>query len=398
MTAILFWASVFAVFYVYAGYPMMLTALARVRKPIDYASQPPYRPTVTLIIAAYNEQAVIGGKLDNTLASGYPEERLQIIVAADGSDDQTVPIVQGYADRGVALSYSPERLGKSAAINRAMSMAKGEVIIFSDANNHYEHQTLTRLVQPFTDPGVGAVSGAKVIRSEDGQLGEAEGAYWKYESFIKRQETRLGSCTAVAGEILAVRRGLVAPIPDRVINDDFYLAMHVLRRGFRIVYEPGARSVERGSLTERDEAMRRARIVAGRYQAMRMSPRCLPWWRPVVVWQVLSHKFARPLVPIFMIGALVANLVAVAAPPRTGDDGFWRLVEPYNWIALGLQGLFYMTALLGTFVKGRGVFARIVYIPSFLVRSNLAALIGLFRFVSGRQTPIWQRVDRQEEG
>lgn len=410
MTGILFWVCVLAVFYVYAGYPLVLVAIARLRKPAEVPADPPHRPAVTLLIAAYNEQAVVAGKLDNSLACDYPADRLQIIVAADGSDDQTVSIVEGYADRGVILSYSPERLGKSAAINRAMGLAEGEIVIFSDANNHYEPQTLSQLVQPFADQAVGAVSGAKVIRSEGDQLGEAEGAYWKYESFIKRQETRLGSCTAVAGEILAVRRELVATIPGRVINDDFYLAMWVLRRGFRIVYEPGARSVEGGSLTERDEAARRARIVAGRYQAMLMSPRTLPWFRPVVVWQVLSHKFARPLVPIFMIGALIANLIAVVWPtgaqlgvnpgahPGAGDCGFLSLADPYNWIALGVQGLFYITALLGSVVKGSGVLARLVYVPRFLVSSNLSALIGLLRFVSGRQTPIWQRVRRQEEG
>jgi poly-beta-1,6-N-acetyl-D-glucosamine synthase len=395
MIALLFWLCVGGVFYAYVGYPLVLTALASLRKRPG-GSYPPHTPGVTLVIAAYNEQEVIAAKLENSMASGYPLGLLQIIVAADGSDDGTAGIVESFADRGVELSYSPERKGKSDAINRAMGRATGEIVVFSDANNLYEPQTLSKLVAPFSDPSVGAVSGAKVIRSGDGRLGEAEGIYWKYESFIKRQETRLGCCTAVAGEVLAVRRELVEPIPASVINDDFYLAMRVLRRGFGIVYEPGARSTERVSPTPRDESLRRARIVAGRYQAMLMAPWCLPWGRPVIVWQVLSHKFARPLVPLCMAGALAANLVAVVNPVPAGGYALWRLAMPYNWLMLGAQTLFYLTAMLGRYVKGPSGVRRLAYIPTYLVNSNVAAVIGLFRFVTGRQSPLWRRVRRRE--
>ncbi len=395
MIALLFWISVSGVFYVYAGYPLALAVLAHMRRrPGPY---PPCLPGVTLLIAAYNEQQVIADKLENSLASSYPSDLLQTIVAADGSDDRTVAIVESFADRHVTLNFSPDRRGKSAAINHAMSQAKGEVVVFSDANNLYEPETLCKLVAPFNDPSVGAVSGAKVIRSGDGRLGEVEGIYWKYESFIKRQETRLGCCTAVAGEVLAVRRELVEPIPANVINDDFYLAMRVIRRGYRIVYEPEARSIERVSPTPREEASRRARIVAGRYQSMLMAPWCLPWGRPVIVWQVLSHKFARPLVPLGMAGALVTNLMAVIDPVQAVGYAVWRLAMPFNWLGLGAQILFYVSALLGKYVKGPSRVRRLAYVPAYLVNSNIAAVIGLFRFVTGRQSPLWDRVRRQED-
>ncbi|MBA3533968.1 MAG: glycosyltransferase family 2 protein, partial [Ardenticatenales bacterium] len=326
MSSKLFWASVGSIVYTYVGYPLLLTLLARTRpQPRPYA---PIRPTVTLLITAYNEEAVIAEKLENSLALDYPRERLQILVAADGSDDQTPEIVRGYAARGVELSFSPPRRGKMAAINRAMPLARGEIVVFSDANNLYDPTTLQALVKPFFDPEIGATSGAKVILRGDGALGESEGLYWKYESFVKKQETRLDSCAGVAGEIFALRRRLFESPPEAIINDDFYMAMRLIGRGYRVVYVPEARSAERVSLSAEDERARRARIIAGRYQAIALAPSYLPLQRPLVVWQIVSHKFLRPLVPFAMLGALVANSQALLWPPRQGKDALWRLAPP----------------------------------------------------------------------
>ena len=179
------------ILYTYAGYPLLLALLARTRrKPAPY---PAAQPLVTLLIAAYKEEAVIARKLDNSLELDYPRERLQILVAADGSDDRSAEIVQGYADHGVELNYTPERGGKMAAINRAMPNARGEIVVFSDANNMYDPRAIRELIAPFADPKVGAVTGAKTIVQDEGGLSESEGLYWKYESFIKKQETRLNA-------------------------------------------------------------------------------------------------------------------------------------------------------------------------------------------------------------
>ncbi|MCK6630566.1 MAG: glycosyltransferase family 2 protein [Anaerolineae bacterium] len=390
----LFWLCVGSIIYTYAGYPILLALLARTRpKPPTY---PAAVPTVTLLIAAHNEQAVIAGKLENSLALDYPRERLQILVAADGSDDQTPEIVRAYARQGVELSFSPPRRGKMAAINRAMAQAWGELVVFSDANNMYEHCTLRELVAPFADKTVGAVTGAKSILPGDGALGESEDLYWRYESFIKKQETRLGCCTGVAGEILAVRRELFESPPDNIINDDFYLAMCLIQHGYRVVYTPQARSWERVSLSASDELTRRARIVAGRYQVISLAPRLLPLRRPLLVWQVVSHKFLRPLVPLAMVGALLANLVALFRPPKAGPQTLLRLATPFNWIGLSLQFFFYGLAWLGNSLKPKGACGKLLYLPSFLVNSNLAALIGLYRSLTKGQTSLWQRARRRE--
>ncbi len=394
MIAILFWLCIGSIIYTYLGYPLLLSLLARTRpKP------PAYKPTackVTLLIAAYNEQAAIADKLENSLALDYPADRLQILVAADGSDDCTPDIVRTFGERGVELSYSPLRRGKMAAINRAIPQARGEILIFSDANNMYEFKALRELVAPFADPTVGAVSGAKSIMRGDGTLGESEGLYWRYESFIKQQETRLGCTTGVSGEILAIRRDLFEPPPDNVINDDFYMALHVVQRGYRLVYAPEARSMERVSASAQDEIARRARIIAGRYQSIALASQLLPLRNPLVVWQVVSHKFLRPLVPLAMTGALFANLVAVIYPAYSTKAPLLHLASPFNWLFLASQFLFYGLAWVGWQFKLKGRLGTVLYLPTFLVNSNLAAVIGLYRFLAKRQTTLWQRVQRRD--
>ena len=394
MIGLLFWLSVLFILYVYLGYPLILTGLARLRrKPIEY---PPYFPKVTILIAAHNEQAVIASKLENTLALDYPLENLQIIVAADGSEDRTAEIVKSFEPRGVELAYQPERRGKMAAINRAMSGVRHELVLFSDANNLYARETLRELVKPFSDPTVGGVSGSKNILGSGDGLTKADGLYWRYESYIKEQETRLGSCTGVSGEILAVRHNLYQSPPDGAINDDFFIALGILRQGYRLVYRPSARSFEPSSLNEEDEAVRRSRIVAGRYQVMGLSLQLLPWKNPLLVWQIISHKFMRPLVPFAMVLAFITNLLAFLWPSASLEQKLLFLSPPFPLILLWLQCAFYFLAWFGNRLKGKGLIGKLLSIPAFLVNSNLSALRGLLSFLGGGQTAVWQRVGRRE--
>ncbi len=391
----LFWGGAALTAYSYLGYPLLVSLLARLRPPARF-EPPAEAPSVTVLIAAYNEAAVIARKIENTLALEYPRGRLHVLVVTDGSDDETPLLARRYAPQGVQVLHQPQRAGKMAAINRAMPHARGEIVVFSDANNLYTPDALRRLTAPFGDPSVGAVSGAKVVLEEGDALGASEGLYWKYESFVKRQETRLGTCTGVAGEILALRRELFRPAPPGTINDDFYLMMQVLRQGYRVVYEPRARSVERVSASVQDEIERRARIVAGRYQALAQAPRTLPWKRPLVVWQVVSHKFTRPLVPFGMLAALLGSLLAVLRPPKGGRGAWRRLAPPWNRWSAAAQGVFYLAALSGRWLTLPGKIGKALYLPTFLLDSNLAALQGLWRYLRGGQTAAWQRVRRRE--
>lgn len=401
MSAVIFWLSVLLILYTYAGYPIILAALAKLfprrtqQTPLA-KNVPEHTPSITLLIAAYNEEAFIRARLENALQLDYPQPCLQILVAADGSNDRTVEIASKFAPR-VEVSYSPERRGKIAAINHAMDRAVGEIIVLSDANNHYRPDCLLHLVEPFRDPQVGMVSGSKTILKGDGHLGDSEGLYWKYESFIKKQETLFSSTTGVAGEVLAFRRSLYQPAPDGIINDDFYLALKTLNSGFDIVYAPKAVSSERVSATATDEMARRARIIAGRYQAMGLAGRLLPWKRPGVVWQIVSHKFLRPLVPVAMIGAFIANLAAVLWPSSHSSIDIITLAPPFGLIFLLLQVAFYAAAWIGSQLNVPGLAGKLLYIPTFLVNSNLATLTGLYRFITRRQSTSWQRVNRREE-
>jgi biofilm PGA synthesis N-glycosyltransferase PgaC len=316
----------------------------------------------------------------------YPDNLLQILVTADGSSDKTPDIVQQFASRGVELNYRLQRQGKMAAINRAMPRARGDIVVFSDANNLYDTQALRELVKPFADTAVAAVSGAKIIVKDGSSLGHSEGLYWRYESFIKKQETRLGNCTGVAGEILALRRNLFEPPPDNIINDDFYMAMRLIKRGYRVVYAPQARSYEYVSASAEDEIVRRSRIVAGRYQAMGLVGQLLPWKRPLTAWQMISHKFLRPLVPLAMITAFLTNLIIIV-PEEPGSYG----------VLLGLQIIFYLSAVLGQWRQWDGLIGKLLYLPTFLVSSNWAALVGLIRFLTKRQTTLWQRAQRSQQ-
>jgi hypothetical protein len=197
----------------------------------------------------------------------------------------------------------------------------------------------------------------------------------------------------VAGEILAIRRDLFESPPDHIINDDFYMAMRFIRRGHRVVYAPQARSYERVSLSAQDEVARRSRIIAGRYQAMGLAGELLPWQRPLITWQIISHKYLRPLVPLTMVGALFTNLWTVIWP-RNGRS-LHRLTAPFNWLLLIGQMTFYSAAWLGR-QERPGKLGKLLYIPYFLVNSNLAALIGLYRYLTGQQTTLWQRVRRRD--
>ncbi len=398
MTAAAFWLSAALVVYVYAGYPLLLWLLAsrrRERRRPDH--DPAALPTISVVIAAHDEEAVIAAKLENTLALDYPAERRQIVVASEGSRDATFEIVERFAAQGVEQSFRPERRGKVAAINEAVSRARGEVVVFSDANNFYEPGALRRLAAAFQDPGVGAATGTKCLRREDGSLAESEGLYWRYESFIKRGEARLGSCIGAAGEILAVRRALLEPIPAGVINDDFYMAMRVLCRGYTVAYVPEARSWERTSVDLQQERVRRARIVAGRFQAFGMAGRLFPWRRPLLLWQLLSHKLARPLVPWAMLLALAANVLAWLSPPPSGS-GWLMLERPLAGWLLALQVLFYGLAAIGTRLPLRGPVAKLLFLPAFVVSGNVAAALGLIGYLTGRQTAVWKRVARRAPG
>ena len=392
MLAVLFWLSVFLIIYTYIGYPVLIAMIAKLI-PFQGMAHSISDISVTLLITAYNEEAIIEKKIENSLRLEYSRERLQIIVAADGSSDRTTEIVGKFHERGVELTHTSLRDGKLAAINRAIAQADGDIVVFSDANNMYDPDAVRKLIAPFSDPTVGATTGAKLIIQDGSELSGAEGIYWKYESWIKTNETILGTCTSSVGEILAIRRELYSPPPNNIINDDYYIVLDLIKRGFRVFYVPEARSFEYISATVRDEMVRRTRMNTGKYQAIFLSFGLLPFNRPMLLWQIISHKYFRAFLPFGFIGALVTNIFLVLLQ-RDTPTSLLGMQPPYAWAFLSMQLFFYLLAALGNLVKFQGLPGRLLYLPTYLVNSNIAILRGFYGFISGKQTNIWERVRR----
>lgn len=373
------WGSLGLVAYTFAGYPAAVAALAklRARPPL---SDDGYEPSVSLVVVAYNEEDVIAEKLANSRELDYPSERLELLVVADGSDDRTVE--RARASGAARVLHDPVRGGKLAAMAHAAEAATGEIIVFSDANNLYTPRTLRAVVSPFADPGVGVVSGRKIIDDGSGRgLDRAEGLYWQYESALKKWETATGSVAAVAGEIIAFRRAAFRVPGNRFLVEDFVQAMLAALDGWRVVYAPDAVSIERASATLGDEATRRARIVSGRWQALvALLPRLIVR-RPGLAVKVISHKGLRPLVPAALVTAAVSNVAAARAGrvPR---------------LLLAAQAAFYATAAAGYRNERVGRRNRALFLAYYFCRMNFATMSGFRNFVRRRDAGVWTKVRR----
>lgn len=366
--------------YCHVGYPLLLgglTLLARKRE----APSSPDTPSVTLIIAAFNEQDVIAAKVENALALDYPPGLLRVIVAADGSTDDTATVARRFESRGVTVLHAPERRGKAAAMTRAAEMARSDILLFSDANAFYKPDAVRSIVRRFADPAVGLASGRKVVMRAGQALESSERLYWSYESFIRSRETALGSTTGVVGEILAVRRTLFRPIPSHIIQDDAYLALSVLEQGSRVVYEPGAISVESGALSVHDEFTRRVRISAGRWQ-LAAAPRLWPWKQPLTLFALWSHKYLRLVAPLLLGVVLLCSVLLAAGQQPLGQALLWAQLVAYGVAAAGLAS-----------ETARRL--RLARLLAYFLAGHVATACGLLTFLAGRQSPTWKPVRHQ---
>lgn len=367
---VLFWLAAGTILYTFLGYPLLIGLLTRcVHRPIQKAA---IRPEVTLLIPAYNEAPVIARKIENSLALDYPPERLEIVVVTDGSDDGTVNIVGGYAERGVRQYHQPQRQGKMAAVNRVMPFVSGEIVVFSDANAMIERGTLRALVRNFADPAVGGVAGEKRV------LGGGEGLYWRYESLLKSCDSALSSVMGAAGELFAIRRHLFEPPPLDTLLDDFVISLRLVEAGWRVVYEPEAFVTEKPSPRLAGEWQRRARNAAGGFQAMCRLPGLLDPAKGWVAWQYFSHRVLRwAATPFLLPVAYGLNLFLLRLP-------FYRLV----FLA---QTTFYVAALLGYALTRRGVRRGPLHTVFYFCFTNAAALAGFWRYVTGTQPVTWAK-------
>lgn len=384
---IAFWLSATALIWTYFGYPLLMMVRARLwPHPVQKQEHDEaLLPTITLLIPAYNEVDVIRGKLENSLKLDYPSEKLEILVVDDGSDDGTTEIVREFEKDGVTLLRQLQRGGKMAGVNRGFQEARGEIVVLSDASPHYEADALKLLARNFADASVGLVVGALRVWDAENAVARPAGMYWKYESALRRWESKTGSTVAVHGNMFAVRHTLYRPLKKQTINDEFSIAMEVMQQGYRVVYEPEAVSYDMASQSMHDEFKRRARINAGRYQAL-FSAGYLNAPSFDLTFRLFSHKLLRPLTPILMLIAFLANvavlLTALVSVPR--QVWFWAL-------ALTGQVGFYLLAFLGYRAEQAGKPSKLLSIPYFFVSSNLAALVGFWRWLRNLQPVTWQK-------
>jgi cellulose synthase/poly-beta-1,6-N-acetylglucosamine synthase-like glycosyltransferase len=345
----LFWLSVALIAYVYAGYPVLLGVWARVaagRRRGAAGGPGPLRdgplPPVTVIIAARNEAARLPARIENLLASDYPADRLQIVVASDGSTDDTIAALEPYRSSVELILLPPG--GKASALNAAVARARHPILVFADARQRFARDTIRRLVRHFDRLSVGAVSGELVLDCErgigDSTVGDGVGAYWKYEKWLRRHEAMVGSTLGVTGAVYAMRRALWEPLPPGTILDDVLGPMRVVLRGYRVLFDAGALAFDEAARDVAVETQRKVRTLAGNFQLLALEPRLL---LPVVnpVWlQFISHKIGRLAVPYALLAVLVSSAWLAA--------GSW-----FYAAVLGAQLVFYGLAVYGAVLDRR---------------------------------------------
>jgi cellulose synthase/poly-beta-1,6-N-acetylglucosamine synthase-like glycosyltransferase len=371
LAKLIFWSAVLFPFYAYLGYPLVLLVLRLVvRREVR---KQPVTPFVSLLIPAYNEADVIERKIQNSLALDYPADRLEIVVASDGSSDQTAEIAQSLADgKRVRVLAFRENRGKVAILHASIPELGGEVIVFSDAPAMLQRDSVRRLVENFADPAVGAVSGLyKIVKPDQVNIGTSEDFYWKYETFLKVQESQLASTLGGHGHLHAIRKQLYPYPPPGTINDDYVIPVSVLAKGYRAVYEPSAIVYEEAR--EMTGFGRRIRIMAGNIQQLREIKGLLYPLRPLPLFFFVSHKLTRLLVPFAMLAAFVSNLFLLSSPI-------------YRALLCG-QVVFYFLAALGAIRQLR---PKTLMLPFYFCMINLAAFFGFYHALTNRRNLAWK--------
>ena len=360
--------------YVYVGYPAalwLLTTFGR-KRPIPVGVSD--LPTVSLIIAAHNEAEVIGQKLENTLAQTYPEDRLEIIVASDASDDGTDEIVRAYEDRGVRLFRAPIRQGKTGTITSAAVTTTGEILMFSDANALYAPDAIEKMTHPFSDATIGGVSGRlNYENTRRTAMSEGEQLYWSYENQIKVWESAFNSLIGANGSLYALRREAFVPI-DSDVSDDFGLPLAAYGRGYRVIFQPLAVSREEAPETIALEFRKKRRFVAHQLTTLaRLWPTLRPFRDGKLLFQLVSHKLLRNSVPFFLLGMFVSSLA----------------IPSFGWLLIVLQLAFYDLALIGLGFYRLGSPVRLFATPLYFCTVNLAAAFGVLDFLTRRNYATW---------
>ncbi|MFN2501409.1 MAG: glycosyltransferase family 2 protein [Pyrinomonadaceae bacterium] len=373
-----FWGCALLLAYVYAGYPVLVYLVSILfPRPVRRGS---FQPSVTVLITAFNEEAAIRAKLHNTLKIDYPTDKLEIMVASDGSTDKTDSIVREFADRGVRLFRQEGRLGKTATQNNAVKHASGEIILFSDATTSYHPNVFHALLPSFADEQVGCVAGRLVYLDEKGtSVGHGARRYWSYETFLKSAESRACSLIGASGCLYAVRKSAYEPMYPEACSD-FLICTNIYRKGLRSVFEPDAICFEETNRLASEEMRMRIRVITQTFTDLWRNREMLnPFKSGLFALQLISHKLLRYTVPLVLLLLLVSSIALARS------STFYILV-------LGLQMSFYFMALAGWIVDRAGHRLSVFAMPLYFVLANLASLLGFYKFLKGETYTRWDPI------
>lgn len=389
--AILFWVFLFIIFYAYLGYGILLYFLVKMKRIFGRNKKvidPDYEPEVTLFCAAYNEKDYVDAKIKNSFSLEYPQEKIKHVWVTDGSDDGTPDLLRKY--EGVEVYHKPERAGKIAAMNRGLEFVKTPIVIFSDGNTMLGKESIRRIVNLFSNPKVGCVSGEKrIYQKETDSAAGTEGIYWKYESTLKKWDAELYSVVGAAGELFAIRTDLYQHVEGDTLLDDFIVSLRVAKKGYTIQYDPEAYAIETSSASVKEELKRKIRIAAGGIQSIVRLKELLNFFKyGTLSFQYISHRVLRwTLAPIGLLLILIFNAVLSA------NIGFFDFSSVYTWTFWG-QIAFYAAAMLGWYLENREIKVKVLFIPYYFFIMNYAVYLGFIRYMKGNQSVKWERAKR----
>ena len=388
---VIFWICLAIVVYTYVGYGVLLYLLLRLKRLLCKPQQEPVLPDedqlpdVTLMICAYNEEDIIGEKMENIRQIDYPADKFCIMWVTDGSNDRSNELLKEYPE--VTLVYSPERRGKAAAMQHGLRENKAEYVVFTDANTMLNANAIREIIRQFMKPGVSCVSGEKrVVARVNGQVAaEGEGLYWKYESTLKRWDSELYSAMGAAGELFAVRMSHYRAAPSNALLDDFMMSMLIVKDGHRIAYTSEAYAMEYGSADMHEESKRKRRIAAGGLQSI--------WWlrslmnpfkHPMVSFLFVSHRVLRwSITPFALVALIPLNIALVLMNAGT----------VYTVIGI-LQALFYAATLTGWLQARTGRKSKLFYVPYYFMFMNVNVFRGINYLSTHHQSGAWEKAKR----
>lgn len=370
----IFWCAAALVVYTYVGYAAWLWLRARFGpRPVLRGHQ---EPDVSIVLVVRNEERWLESKLRNLLTLDYPPEHCQIVVVSDGSTDRTEEILREFSrEPRITVLLNQISQGKACGLNDALAIARGEVIVFTDARQEIEPLAIRLLVENFADPEVGCVSGELMLGNpESGEAKRRMGLYWRIEKEIRELESASGSVIGATGALYAVKHDLVSALPKGIILDDVYLPMQVVKVGKRTVFDSRARAWDGAHMDASREFDRKVRTLSGNYQLVQTSPWLLSTKNPVL-FRFVCHKLLRLVVPFALAAALVTTISAPSLVYR---------------IALIIQLLFYGLSLLALLRLNWGPLARLADASLTFVLLNTAAAVAFANFITGR-SPAWSR-------